>query len=239
MQATTEVAATQNQSPVQITNVLKTFVSAVAFVLLFLGFILQLGGVGDVHSDCNDEFDSDDCEDTLREYWWATFFQFLLGIAVGVLMLLDVMKDVIHAVSIFLAISTTQLIYAAEFFLDAEDESGPRAAATGYIFSVMANFLLILVIGITDTPKPTAPKLPAIATGTTATQATGSNPTGGSTSAQTQTKLPPSQPAYVPQLSPQVPTFQTRSAMPAYQTQPPRVPSPRQSQPRGGGPVDI
>lgn len=255
MQPAPEVQTTQPPPPVPVANVFKIFVSVVAFVLLFVGFLLQLGGVGDVHSECNDESNVEgdlvrelislptDCEDRFRSLWWATFFQFLLGIAVGVVLLLDVVKDVNIALSIFMAISTVQIINAAEDALDMEEESGPRAAATGYIFSAMGNFMLICVIGVTGKPTPHMPKMPSLGGASTQQVPTVSNPTGGSSSGQpAQIAVKQSMPTPTLPMS-QMPNFQTRSQPPSYQTQSPSAPSPSQ-QPqyrpgRGGGVVDI
>lgn len=256
MQPAPEVQTTQPPPPVPVSNVFKIFVSVVAFVLIFVGFLLQLGGVGDVHSECNDENDPDadfareliaaptNCEDRFRSLWWATFFQFLLGIAVAMVLLLDVVKDVTIALSIFMAISTVQIINAAEDALDMEEESGPRAAATGYIFSAMGNFMLIFVIGVTGTPTPHVPKMPTFGTTSTQQAPTASHPTGGSSSSQpAQIAVKQSMPTPTLPMS-QMPNFQTRSQPPSYQTQSTTsVPSPSQ-QPqyrpgRGGGVVDI
>lgn len=144
--------------------------SSVGFILCFLGFVIQLGGVGDSNSKCDDS-GLNDCEGLFRTHWWATFYHAILCVIIGVLILFGIIKDVSTAACTFLGIGAIQQIYAADEYLDYlsieknmfddDTKDSLRAATTGYIFSIMGTFLLIISIGITGKPMPVMPKPPA------------------------------------------------------------------------------
>ena len=152
--------------------------SVVMLTLLYLvSFILQAVGVSEIMDDCDDLKDFIDtsvgpplqeivdlnCQDLARPFWWASCFQLIVVVGIGISVMLNILKDMRLIMLTLLAITTLQMMERAEEALDTinrsrfEEESG-RVAAAGYIISAIANLLLVFAVGIKRTPHPEVPK---------------------------------------------------------------------------------
>lgn len=139
---------------------LKSIPAVFVGVLSFVGFVLQLGGVGNLHRDCSDEsdFSTGDCHDQFRFVWWTSFFQIIVVVLVGLVTAVGKLNEARLAVLLFIGISTLQVILGADRFLGNDIDDSQRTAAAGFIFSAMANFLLILGIGVPEIPLAQIPQ---------------------------------------------------------------------------------
>lgn len=139
-------------------------------VLCLVGFVLQLGGIGDRHAACNDivGFSRSDCRDLFRFNWWSAFFQIIIVCILGLMTLAKKLPETRHAMLSFLTISTVQLILSANAFLGTDPTNGgiiaagktagERTAAAGFVLSAIANFLLILGVGVPEIPLTSIPQ---------------------------------------------------------------------------------
>ena len=143
----------------------KTVTYAVIALLLLLGFVLQIEGVGSARQACGKSSYSGVCDDFFRSFWWATFFEAIVCVVVAATVLFGIWKDVQVPAIAFLAMATVLLMEHAEHSLDMLNKSvrlgsqdSHRTASAGYIISAMANFVLLLVLGIEKISKPTVPE---------------------------------------------------------------------------------
>lgn len=129
-------------------------------VICLVGFVLQLGGIGDRHAACNDivGHSRNYCRDQFRFNWWSAFFQIIIVCILGLMTVAKKLPETRHAMLSFLTISTVQLILSANNFLGPDPTAGDRTASAGFVFSAIANFLLILGVGVPEIPLTSIPQ---------------------------------------------------------------------------------
>eukprot|EP00210_Caulerpa_lentillifera_P002747 g2626.t1 len=162
---------------------LKNIPAILVGVLCLIGFILQMAGVGDSHKSCNDSFSESRCHDHFRFYWWTVFFQAIMVCILAVMTAANKLSDTRQALLSFFTISTVQIILSANYFLrnnygEAQPNDGDRTAAAGFVLSAIANFLIILSIGVPEIPLTNVSQMVFVRGQTTIGQQQGGVSTG-------------------------------------------------------------
>eukprot|EP00210_Caulerpa_lentillifera_P002748 g2627.t1 len=138
-------------------SLLRSFCVMIVAALCFIGFILQFVGVADKSQDCYDAvLDPSFCSDQLLFIWWSIYFEISTVSIIGILAGFQTLSETRLAVLTFLAIATVEMIHGAERFIGAEISPSEKAAVVGFVFSVLGNFILILMIGV---PLESTPRI--------------------------------------------------------------------------------
>ncbi|GMH42384.1 hypothetical protein BSKO_10303 [Bryopsis sp. KO-2023] len=128
-------------------------------VLEVLGWLMALGGTGQLHRDCADRFSNDGCRDEFRSTWWSVFLQFLVLLGVLILVVANGLEKFRIPLVAFVVLSTVRTMEEAEAALTLRDQnsrfvsdSAADSAAGGFVLMSMINFLVIAVVGSTGVP---------------------------------------------------------------------------------------
>lgn len=140
--------------------VAQTIAAVPTAVLAFVGWVVALVAMARLANGCEDSF-AWDCEKYLQAHWWALFFELFVLVAMGLLALTKSVDKARMLILVFLGMASVEMFDSADFLLQFEDlnlsfvrelekgaERAAEAGAAGFIILTIANFAMMLMVGV-------------------------------------------------------------------------------------------
>ncbi|GIL43400.1 hypothetical protein Vafri_1169 [Volvox africanus] len=118
-------------------------------VLALIGWLVALGGIAKLNSDCNNYYGGVEriCSDRLGYQWWGIWFGFVLAVVILVLTILGKVEAWGSTLQAFCAACLSVTMVDADSMIDSS-LAAVNAALAGFIILSVALMFLIIVLGM-------------------------------------------------------------------------------------------